>query len=228
MITFYAAIGCYRVKTEDGKKSVYIQKLGKYHPISIPEFAIWSSLLWEVMTYDELKKAYTDVMRLQQSSTPDFDQMLAMLIKRRLVISGIGYTGVDALYRMLADAFVVPYRIAPPKKVWCILRLLAKGKLPIADVFTAIRARKLTDTEQKVLGLIEQTPLSTAELVRCFERNITDVSTAEKVIASLYAEDASTQKHIANEEVCSVSANPVLEAASNLYLARQVILEVPC
>ena len=115
MITFYAAIGSYRVKTEDGKKSVYIQKLGKYHPISIPEFAIWSSL-WEVMTYDELKKAYTDVMRLQQRSTPDFDQMLAMLIKRRLVISGIGYTGVDALYRMLADAFVVPYRIAPTQK----------------------------------------------------------------------------------------------------------------
>ena len=70
MITFYAAIGSYRVKTEDGKKSVYIQKLGKYHPISIPEFAIWSSLLWEVMTYDELKKAYTDVMRLQQRSSP--------------------------------------------------------------------------------------------------------------------------------------------------------------
>ena len=100
--------------------------------------------------------------------------------------------------------------------------------MPITDVFTAIRTRKLTDTEQKVLGLIEQTPLSTAELVRCFERNITDVSTAEKVIASLYTDDASTQKHIANEEVCSVSANHVLEAVSNLYLARQVILEVPC
>lgn len=228
MITFYAAIGCYRVKTEDGKKSVYIQKLGKYHPISIPEFAIWSCLLWEVMTYDELKKAYTDVMCHQLSPAPDFDQMLNMLVKRRLVISGVGYTGVDALYRMLADAFVVPYRIAPPRKAWCILRLLVKGKLPIADVLTAAKARKLTGTEHKVLSLIEQTPLSTAELIRCFDRNITDVSTAEKVIAGIYTDNASTQKHIANEEFHSSNTNPVLEAVSNLYLGRQVILEIPC
>ena len=41
---------------------MYIQKLGKLHPISIPEFAIWSSLLWEVMTYDELKAAYQEIM----------------------------------------------------------------------------------------------------------------------------------------------------------------------
>ena len=228
MITFYAAIGCYHVKVENGKKSVYIQKLGKYHPISIPEFAIWSSLLWEVMTYDELKKAYTAVMSYQSSPAPDFDQMLSMLIKRRLIISGIGYTGVDALYRMLADAFVVPYRIAPPKKAWCILRLLAKGKLPVTDVLTAARARKLTDTEHRILSLIEQTPLSTAELVRCFDRNITDVSTSEKVIAGIYADNTSTQKHIANEEFHSTNTNPVLEAVSNLYLGRQVILEIPC
>lgn len=228
MITFYAAIGCYRVKTEDGKKSVYIQKLGKYHPISIPEFAIWSCLLWEVMTYDELKKAYTDVMCHQLSPAPDFDQMLNMLVKRRLVISGVGYTGVDALYRMLADAFVVPYRIAPPRKAWCILRLLVKVKLPIADVLTAAKARKLTGTEHKVLSLIEQTPLSTAELIRCFDRNITDVSTAEKVIAGIYTDNTSTQKHIANEEFHSSNTNPVLEAVSNLYLGRQVILEIPC
>lgn len=228
MITFYAAIGCYRVKTKDGKKSVYIQKLGKYHPISIPEFAIWSCLLWEVMTYDELKKAYTDVMCHQLSPAPYFDQMLNMLVKRRLVISGVGYTGVDALYRMLADAFVVPYRIAPPRKAWCILRLLVKGKLPIADVLTAAKARKLTGTEHKVLSLIEQTPLSTAELIRCFDRNITDVSTAEKVIAGIYTDNTSTQKHIANEEFHSSNTNPVLEAVSNLYLGRQVILEIPC
>lgn len=228
MITFYAAIGCYRVKTENGKKNVYIQKLGKYHPISIPEFAIWSSLLWEVMTYDELKKAYIAVMSYQASPAPDFDQMLAMLIKRRLIISGVGYTGIDALYRMLADAFVVPYRIAPPKRVWCTLRLLAKGKIKIPDVLTAARARKMTGTENKVLSLIEQTPLSTAELIRCFDRNITDVSTAEKVISGLYIDHASTQKHIANEELHSDNANPVLEAVSNLYLGHQVILETPC
>lgn len=186
MITFYAAVGCYRVKNENGKKSVYIQKLGKLHPISIPEFAIWSSLLWEVMTYDELKAAYQEIMGQQTGPVPDFDQLLLLLSKRKLILSGLGYTGVDALYRMLADAFVVPYRVSAPRKAWCLLRLLMSGKLQMSGVAAAARKRRLTDKEQRVLQLIEQTPLSTAELVRCFDCDIQDVSTPEKVIAGIF------------------------------------------
>ena len=79
-----------------------------------------------------------------------------------------------------------------------------------------------------MLQLIEQTPLSTAELVRCFDCDIQDVSTPEKVIAGIYSDQGSTQKCIANEEVHSPNTNVVLEAVSNLYLGRQVILEIPC
>lgn len=58
MMTFYSAIGSYRIKKEDDTKVAYIQKLGKLYPISVPEFFIWSTLLWEVMTYQELKQTY--------------------------------------------------------------------------------------------------------------------------------------------------------------------------
>ena len=50
MITFYAAIDCCRVKIEAGKRNAYTFRNPRSVPISIPEFAIWSSLLWEVMT----------------------------------------------------------------------------------------------------------------------------------------------------------------------------------
>ena len=113
MITFYAAVGCYRVKNENGKKSVYIQKLGKLHPISIPEFAIWSSLLWEVMTYDELKAAYQEIMGQQTGPVPDFDQLLLLLSKRKLILSGLGYTGVDALYRSSLSRLRTPEGLVP-------------------------------------------------------------------------------------------------------------------
>ena len=58
MMTFYTAIGTCRIQTEDNMKIPYIQKLGRLHPISVPEFLIWSILLWQVMTYEELKAAY--------------------------------------------------------------------------------------------------------------------------------------------------------------------------
>ena len=55
-MTFYAAAGSYQIREENGKKMPYIMRLGKLQPVSIPEFCIWSMLLWDVMTYDELSR----------------------------------------------------------------------------------------------------------------------------------------------------------------------------
>ena len=85
----------------------------------------------------------------------------------------------------------------------------------------------MNEDEARVVALVEQTPLSTAELVCCFEKGITDVSTSEKVIAGIYPDDDSDQTHISNEEFSSAMRLSVLRAVSNLYLRHQIILEVP-
>ena len=224
MMTFYAAVGSYRIKTEDGHKVPYIQKLGKLYPISIPEFVIWSTLLWEVMTYDELEKFYQQQIGELKGKAPAFDEMLNMLIKRKLIIRGIGYTGRDALYNMLSDAFVIPFRISGGRKMLNVLRLWCGGKISLLDAHKIMKPRSSTEAEDRVMALVEQTPLSTSEIIRCFERNIADVSTTEKVIAGVYPD--STQDTIANEEFMSAHSGQVLEAISNLYLNREIILEV--
>ena len=89
MMTFYAAVGSYRTKKVDGRKMPYIQKLGRLHAISIPEFVIWSTLLWEVMTYDEVKKHFEEQMRMCSMAAPDFDELLDLLVKRKLKASAI-------------------------------------------------------------------------------------------------------------------------------------------
>lgn len=38
-----------------------------------------------------------------------------------------------------------------------------------------------------------QTPLSVPELVRCFENNVRDVSSADKVISAIYTEESDNQ-----------------------------------
>lgn len=48
MMTFYAAAGSYQIRNEDGKDMPYIMRLGKLQPVSIPEFSIWSMLLWDM------------------------------------------------------------------------------------------------------------------------------------------------------------------------------------
>lgn len=226
MMTFYAAVGRYRIKNQDGHKVPYIQKLGKLHPISIPEFMIWSTLLWEVMTYDELKKQYEVMVSGYDTKLPPFDELLNMLLKRKLIVRGLGYTGMDALFNMLSDAFVIPYGVSAPRKAWTILKLWAKGRLDLLDILRLLRSGKLSNDEDRVIRLVEQTPLSTAEIIRCFEREIRDVSSPDKVIAGIYPDDDSEQCRIANEEKLSKYTNAVLQAVSNLYLSRRIILEV--
>lgn len=224
MMTFYAAVGGYRIKNEHGHKVPYIQKLGKLYPISIPEFVIWSTLLWEVMTYPELKRFYQEQIGALPDKTPDFDELLDMLIRRKLIICGIGYTGHDALYNMLSDAFVIPCRLSSGRKLLSILRLLHQGKISFSDSCKLLKLPKFSEAEDRVMNLVEQTPLSTSEIIRCFERGVKDVSTAAKVISGIYPE--SCQSAIANEEFLSPQSTAVLQAVSNLYLGRKVILEV--
>lgn len=213
MITFFTAIGLYKITVDErGQNAPYIQSLGKLHAISIPEFIIWSNLLWEILTYDELKEKYISQLRKHNAPTPDFDELLNMLLARKLITRGDGYTGADALYQMLSDTFVLPHKSS-------VRRLLCNLTTRFSPKHTTI-----PDTEQRVLTLIGQTPLNVAEISRCFDLNLHDIKTPDKLIAGIYL--TSDQKHISLEQQNSPNRNAVLQAVSNLYLHRKVFLEL--
>lgn len=203
MMTFYSAAGSYQLRTEESGKKPYIQRLGKLYPISIPEFIIWTSLLWQVMTYEELEKVYHKQMTAADVYAPDLDQMLQMLVRRKLVARGEGYTGMDALYSMMSEAFIVPTIESRVMKMTRSFGLFLRGKISFHGLKHLMRKEQLTEDPCYVMKLVRQTPLSVSELIHCFNRKITDVSTPEKVIAGIYPD----------------------EAVSNLYLQRHVLLE---
>ena len=213
MMTFYAAAGSYQIRKEDGKDMPYIMRLGKLQPVSIPEFSIWSMLLWDVLTHDELRKKYFEKMEEVKLDPSGFEKALEMLVKRKLIIKGVGYTGADALYNMLYDTYVIPLRgVQGTRRLLNIAKLLKQPD-------------KGTEAEQRIMKLVTQTPLSVPELVRCFENDVRDVSSADKVISAIYTEESDNQARLNN--ACSLSNHrqDVLEATANLYLTRQVILE---
>ena len=209
MMTFYAAAGSYQIRSEDGKNMPYIMRLGKLQPVSIPEFSLWSMLLWDVLTYEELHKKFYDKMEETEIEPSSFDKSLEMLVKRKLIIKGVGYTGADALYNMLSDTYVIPHRgVQGTRKLMNVAKLLKQKKV---NFFEAV--------------YLLQTPLSVPELVRCFENNVRDVSSADKVISAIYTEESDNQARLNNASSLSDYRHDVLEATANLYLTRQVILE---
>ena len=137
MMTFYAAAGSYQIRNEDGKDMPYIMRLGKLQPVSIPEFSIWSMLLWDVLTHDELRKKYFEKMEEVKLDPSGFEKALEMLVKRKLIIKGVGYTGADALYNMLYDTYVIPLRgVQGTRRLLNIAKLLKQGKV---NFFEALR-----------------------------------------------------------------------------------------
>lgn len=226
MMTFYAAAGSYQIRNEDGKDMPYIMRLGKLQPVSIPEFSIWSLLLWDVLTHDELRKKYFEKMEEVKFDPSGFEKALEMLVKRKLIIKGVGYTGADALYNMLYDTYVIPLRgVQGTRRLLNIAKLLKQGKVNFFEAVYLLQPDKGTEAEQRIMKLVTQTPLSVPELVRCFENDVRDVSSADKVISAIYTEESDNQARLNNACSFSNHRQDVLEATANLYLTRQVILE---
>lgn len=226
MMTFYAAAGSYQIKSEDGKNMPYIMRLGKLQPVSIPEFSIWSMLLWDVMTYEELRKKYYEKLEDTELDPGTFDKCLEMLVKRKLIIKGVGYTGADALYNMLSDTYVIPLRgIQGSRRIVNVAKLLKQKKVTFFEAVYLLQPEKTTDAERRIMKLVLQTPLSVPELVRCFENGVRDVSSADKVISAIYTEESDNQARLNSASSLSDFRHDVLEATANLYLTRQVILE---
>ena len=222
---FYAAAGSYQIHHENDRNMPYIMRLGKLHPISIPEFAIWSSLLWEVLSYNEAKRAYQEIMQGGQYPIPEFDALLNKLIARKLVIAGEGYTGLDALYNMLSNTFIVPLHEQRNGRIRAAGRMLFHRKITWKEFFIFLRRNRLNKTQKRIMDLVQQTPLSTAELICCFDRGIRDVTAPDKVIEGIYLREESCQATLPNEEYPSRYMVEVLNAIASLYLGHRIILE---
>ncbi len=226
MMTFYTAVGSYQFKLENGRHMPYILRMGRLEPVSVPEFFIWSHLLWEVETYYEIRKDYMSLSGTLGVHLPDFDQALNMLVKRKLVAKGIGYTGEDALYDMLSGVFVLPVQSVGMHRLGTIVKTLFKGKITVLDALRLLKPEPVVGEELRVLKLVRQTPLSVSELIRCFDYGVRRVRTPDMVIDAIYTEEEDTQERIRIASRQSEHRTQVLQAAANLYLRHRVMLDM--
>ena len=84
---------------------------------------------------------------------------------------------------------------------------------------------KLAKEEQRVMGLLAQNSLSTAELVACVDRGLQDVRSEALLLDRLYSEPQLTCDALPAYVRASGQLIPVLQAVTNLYLRRLLVLE---
>ena len=227
MMTFYTSVGRYELRhTENGSYPVILLSRREY-ALSIQEMILWSSLMWSVYTFDELRKIfYQKMLEAHAPGDAEFEDYLARLERRGLVKSGRGYSAIEALYALVALLYVVPLSESMWTKFGAFLHLTFRRHIPFAVTKKIFADPKLQPEEKSLLGLARQAPLTTEDLIRCVDSRTSDISTEAKLMAALYPDGIpGPGSRTCFTGMTSPHRISVTQTIVNLYLRKQILLE---
>ena len=153
------------------------------------------------------------------------ENCLGRLVTRGLVAVGHGETNFEALYDLLGGLYVVPISESLPLRTVTFLKMLLLDGVPFARAKQIFHKVRLSEGEARVMALARQALLSTAELIRCVDLGVTDVSSDDKVMDALYNDTDATSDNMGDLMRASQSREPVTLSVANLCLHKQIIFE---
>lgn len=224
--TLYTAIGHFqRRTTAEGSYPVIMINSREYRA-DLQEMVIWTCLSWRLLSIEQLRNLYLQKLESLQLQTPrSFEECLTRLVTRGLAASGSGETGYEALYDLLAELFVVPVSSSLPLCALAFVRLTLRDHVPFSKARRLFQADRPSLEERRVLELSRQALLSTAELIKCVESGVEDVSSDNNLLMALYDDMDTTSRNIVYLMQDKPSAQSVVSAVANLYLRRQIIFQ---
>lgn len=227
MKELYTAVGIFKLKNQ-GKNNVYPTVIlsGNECRLDVQEMMIWSALNWRI-TDD--KKLYTYYSEQEKKSgvvfSRSYTDTLNRLIVRGLVASGRGENGEEALYDLISGLYIIPLYQSPFIRIISFLRMVFIFKLPYEKAKVLFERDKKNKNERRIMKLAFSAPMSTAEIVKCIDKNIDFILNEDDVMEFLYDDKFTTSENIAESVRGLSSVRTVLTAVSNLYLRRQILFE---
>lgn len=227
MKTLYTAIGRFAWRSNGSSKeypAVIIS--GQEYGLEPQELLLWNVLTWRILRQDNIRKHYNRAVMVSGCCPQrSYESCLDRLITRGLVISGSGETDYDALYDMIASLSIFPASGGLLVKILAIGKLTCKYGFSWRTAKFVFRKDNRTDTEHQVMALVNEAQLSTAEIIKCVDRDIRQLPNEEVVIDMLYHDDNTTSENICDLVKSAKRSKDVILAVSNLYLRQQVIFE---
>ena len=226
-MTLYTAIGKYEFRKDtDGNKVPVIVAEDKEYTLDIWEMILWSSLIWNIHTHDEITKIfYKKEREVHVLGELSCETYIDRLESAGLIVSGHGITAVDALHDLLSKLYIIPVKATFLSKSIAFLHLTFVKRIPSKVTKHIFDKPQFSAAEAKVMKLAGQNRLSVGELIKCVECGVVDVSTNDKLMDSLYDDEITTYKNIGTLFRTCDSCYPVLEAVASLYLNKQIVFE---
>lgn len=222
MITLYTSVGRYELrKNENGEKQLIVTVDQKEMALSREELLLWSCLMWGILTKEEAKTYFLKKAERMDISQERFDAVLQRLEVRQLVVSAQAEKGDLALYRLLANLYVIPLESSFMVKVQAFFRFIFFEKLPLTVAKNVFQKENYTEMERRVLHLARKARLSCAEILACIANDEIDTSIGNQ---------SELQKEKARDNLgfflwfCD-GHRKALEAISTLYLNKDIIFD---
>ncbi len=225
--TLYTAVGRFERRTNGCRRYCPVIILGgKEYMVDMQEMIIWSCLNWRIVRMEEIGHLYTKTLPEQKDviNRPWKDCVDRLLI-RGLLVCGKGETEYDALYDLLSSMYIVPTDGSAFLRVLSFLKLTLINHVPFSAARKLFYRDQRTENEKQVMVLARQALLSTAELIRCMEKDIRSLPTEESILEGLYDDPDTTSDNISYIMRISPQSQAVTLAVANLYLRQQIIFE---
>lgn len=227
MKMLYTAVGIFKLKNQ-GKNNVYPTVIlsGKECRLDVQEMMIWSALNWRITNDKQLHTYYSEQEKKSGVVfSRSYTDTLNRLIVRGLVASGRGENGEEALYDLISGLYIIPLYQSPVIRIISFLRMVFIFKLPYEKAKVLFERDKKNKNERRIMKLAFSAPMSTAEIVKCIDKNIDFILNEDDVMEFLYDDKFTTSENIAESVRGLSSVRTVLTAVSNLYLRRQILFE---
>ena len=226
MISLYTAVGRFERRTNKNGQYPIIIVNRKEYMVDIPEMLIWTCLNWRILEFSQIESLYNKMAHdAGINEQKGYEVYLERLIQKGLIVFGVGENGHDALYALLSNLYIIPVTSGLFVKVIAFLKFIFINRLPFSKAKTVFQNEKLSGSAKRVINLAKQTQLSTAELIKCVETGVYDLSDENKVMSALYDDDITTCDNIGCYAKNFREQRLVLETVANLYLKKIIIFE---
>ena len=225
--TYYTELGHFQRRSSGlGRSYPVIIINQKEYCVDIQEMALWTALNWRLLDFSQIEAEYHKLDRdCAIPALRTLENCLGRLCTRGLVASGTGGTDFEALYDLLGGLYVSPLSESLPLRLAAFLKLTLLKGVPIFKARELFQKDRPSEEEAQVMALSRQALLSTAELIKCVELGVRDISTDEKLMDALYNDEDTTSDNIADMMLTAKSRERITAAVANLYLRKQIIFQ---
>ena len=183
-------------------------------------------LNWRILRWDDIAQEYEKLATASGYCTErSWEDCTNRLLTRGLLVSGSGETEYDALYDLLGSLSIIPTSGPFFLRLASFVKLTLLAHVPVSAARKLFQKDKRTKYEALVMRLAGQALLSTAEIIKCIDKNISRLPNECALLDSLYGDETTTSDNIASMVKVSQSSKPVTLAVANLYLRQQIIFE---